>query len=72
MRLPRLGSFLPIFRGGYDCARYPLLRRFPVNAVHFHKRLNGDLDKIMSRSAHLLVKDWVARSFVPCEISGFA
>jgi hypothetical protein len=24
--------------------------------VHFHKRLNGDLDKIISRSAHLLVR----------------
>ncbi len=56
IRLARLGSFLPIFRGGHDCAPYPLLRRFPVNAVHFHKRLNGELDKIISRSAHLLVR----------------
>src|SRR5437867_12978056 len=61
--LSKLGSFP--FCGGYDCAHLPPLRRFPVNAVLFHECLNGGLDEIFGRSAHLTRQDWVARS---CEI----
>ena len=51
-----LGNWFPIFYDRFDCTHDPPLRRFTVDAVRFHERPNGDIDKSNCRFPHRLVR----------------